>query len=129
MHEAVLVVGLGQLDRLLRRRHRDTWERQLALWHDHTADLVDLRVARGGGAIAGRARSTLRCAKSPRRACSRHAGHDALVVARCRRAGAGRRRLGQDPCVDTKARVIAAGIGLVVVALIVIAGFITFATK
>ncbi len=30
---------------------------------------------------------------------------------------------------DTKARVIAAGIGLVVVALIVIAGFITFATK
>jgi hypothetical protein len=43
VHEAVLAVALGQLDRLRGRRRRDA--AALELRHDHPADLVDLLVA------------------------------------------------------------------------------------
>src|SRR6266536_4381181 len=43
VHEAVLVVALGELDRVRGRRHRDA--AALELRHDHPADLVDPLVA------------------------------------------------------------------------------------
>src|ERR671931_132013 len=43
VHEAVLVVALGEFNRLRGRRHRDATA--LELWHNHPADLVDLFVA------------------------------------------------------------------------------------
>ena len=43
MHEALLVVALGDLDRLRGRRHRDA--AALEFRHHHPADLVDLLVA------------------------------------------------------------------------------------
>jgi hypothetical protein len=43
VHEAVLTVALGKLNRLRGRRYRDA--AALELRHDHPADLVDLLVA------------------------------------------------------------------------------------
>src|SRR5207249_3587511 len=53
VHEAVLVVALGALDRLGGRRHSDA--AALELGHDHPADLVDPLVAPLPGPVADRA--------------------------------------------------------------------------